>query len=492
MRIAYSLLLMLPVVCDPGVVAQRAVPPMATASELVVLTNNSPTTRYLDPQGRYAGLEYDLVEMFAREIGMKVRYLDRQPLYQILPALRDHRAHFAAAGVAMTSSRLEQFRFGPAYEYVQTVVAYNSESAAPRDVGALVGKRVEVVKGSSAIELLNESRQRYPGLSWTEMPESDSEGLLSRLSERKVDYVLTSQNSLSVAQNFHPNVARGFIIGPKVPLGWAFPKNGDPELYRLAQTFFARIAADGTLKQLIDRYYGHINRLDSMDVANFLERREDVLPHYRAMFKEAQEITDIDWRLVAALGFQESHWEPLAVSPTGVRGLMMLTSETADHMQLSDRLDPRQSIVGGAKYLLDIKEGLPPRILEPDRTWMALAAYNIGIGHLEDARILTQRRGGNPNVWVDVKKSLPLLARYDYYSTVKHGYCRGGEAVELTENIRNYFDILVRFEPPHSEGMSTLVAQKDQFSNEEPPAVRPPESPIVQSKPAATERRAAK
>jgi membrane-bound lytic murein transglycosylase F len=176
------------------------------------------------------------------------------------------------------------------------------------------------------------------------------------------------------------------------------------------------------------------------------------------MFKEAQEITGIDWRLIAALGFQESHWDPLATSPTGVRGLMMLTSDTADRMGLGDRLDPRQSILAGATYLQELKESLPPRVAEPDRTWLALAAYNIGLGHLEDARVLTQRRGGNPNLWLDVKKVLPLLARYEYYSTLKRGFCRGGEALVLTENIRNYFDILVRFEDPHSPGIGNLLA----------------------------------
>jgi membrane-bound lytic murein transglycosylase F len=461
MRTLYSILVMLPVVCDPGVIAQRPVPPITKADELVVLTRNSATTRYLDSQGRYSGLEYDLVEMFAHELGLRVRYIDRQPLYQILPSLSAKHAHLAAAGLSITRSRAEHFHFGPAYQYVQTVVAYNVDDPQPRDLRDIVGKRLEVVKGSSALELLHELKRRDPKLAWTEIPESDSEGLLTRLSEGKVDYVITNSNALDVARNFYPNVARAFTLGDKEPLAWAFPKDGDPELYRMAQLFFARISADGTLNQLIERYYGHMNRLDQMDVANFLDDRQSVLPHYRAMFKEAQEITNIDWRLLAALGFQESHWDPIAVSPTGVRGLMMLTSETADRMQLSDRLDARQSIVAGAKYLAELRESLPPRILEPDRTWRALAAYNIGLGHLEDARVLTQRRGGNPNKWIDVKKSLPLLTRYEYYSTLKHGFCRGGEALVLTENIRNYYDILARFEEPHMPAFSSLVAQKD-------------------------------
>jgi membrane-bound lytic murein transglycosylase F len=210
-----------------------------------------------------------------------------------------------------------------------------------------------------------------------------------------------------------------------------------------------RINSTGALRVLLDRYYGHIERLTQGDVVAFLQRRTTVLPQYRASFEEAQELTGFDWRLLAALGFQESHWNPLATSPTGVRGLMMLTSETADRMNVTNRLDAHQNIIAGARYLRMLKDTLPGRIPEPDRTWMALAAYNVGYGHLEDARILAQRRGLDADSWVDVRKTLPLLARSDYYTTVKRGFARGGEAVILTENVRNYYDILQRYEEPY-------------------------------------------
>ncbi len=470
MRRFYSILITLPLVFDPGVVTQRPVLPVSKTGELVVLTRNSAATRYIDSQGQYAGLEYELVEMFAREQGYRVRYLDRQPFYQVLPALAQNHAHLAAAGVAITARRLDRYLFGPSYQLAQPVVAYNTDNEAPHDLRDLEGKRLVVVKGSSAVDELQRLRRRNPRLNWTEIAEHDSEGLLSRLSEGKVDYVVADAHVLDVDRHLYPNIARGFALGDQEALAWAFPKNVDPELYHRAQEFFMRITYDGTLRQLLERYYGHVNRLDNVDVANFLERRQSVLPRYRAAFKEAQEITGIDWRMLAALGFQESHWDPLATSPTGVRGLMMLTSDTADRMQLSDRLNPRESILAGAQYLQELKDALPPRIVDPDRTWFALAAYNIGLGHVEDARVLTQRRGGNPNVWVDVKKSLPMLSRYEYYGSLKHGYCRGGEALVLTENIRNYFDILARTEEPHAPGFAGLLAGETRVPAPVPPA----------------------
>jgi membrane-bound lytic murein transglycosylase F len=126
-------------------------------------------------------------------------------------------------------------------------------------------------------------------------------------------------------------------------------------------------------------------------------------------------------------------------------------------MGVTDRLDAKQNILAGARYLKILRDTLPERIPEPDRTWMALAAYNVGYGHLEDARILAQRRGLNADSWIELRKTLPLLARSDYYSTVRRGFARGGEAVILTENIRNYYDILVRYEDPHRPLFSSFT-----------------------------------
>jgi membrane-bound lytic murein transglycosylase F len=126
---------------------------------------------------------------------------------------------------------------------------------------------------------------------------------------------------------------------------------------------------------------------------------------------------------------------------------MMLTDETADRLQIKNRLDARESIVGGARYFVLLKEGIPPRVEEPDRTWLTLAAYNVGIGHLEDARIVAQRSGLDPDKWQDVRQVLGKLQDPATYPKLKHGYARGLEALQLVDNVRNYYDILVRMEP---------------------------------------------
>jgi membrane-bound lytic murein transglycosylase F len=174
----------------------------------------------------------------------------------------------------------------------------------------------------------------------------------------------------------------------------------------------------------------------------FTSNMRKTLPNYQQLIQQVAAEYQLDWHLLAAIAYQESHWNPLATSPTGVRGMMMLTLPTARELGVQDRLDPLQSLRGGARYLKNIKRRLPQRIAEPDLTWFALAAYNIGMGHLEDARVITQRQGRDPDVWVDVMAYLPYLQKSKYYEKARYGYARGSEPVTYVQNIRHYYSIL--------------------------------------------------
>ena len=129
----------------------------------------------------------------------------------------------------------------------------------------------------------------------------------------------------------------------------------------------------------------------------------------------------------------------------GVRGMMMLTKDTAERMKITDRTDPEQSIKAGSEYLHWLIEQIPDSINNDDRIWFALAAYNMGLGHLLDARRLTKSLGGNADNWLDVKKNLPLLAEKRYYANLKYGYARGYEAVQYVENIRRYMNSIMNY-----------------------------------------------
>ena len=180
-----------------------------------------------------------------------------------------------------------------------------------------------------------------------------------------------------------------------------------------------------------------------------------LLPRYRELFQRAQEVTGIEWRLLAAIAYQESQWDPLATSPTNVRGMMMLTEDTSAQFKVTDRLDPAQSIAAGAKLVAQLKRGVPERVPEPDRTWIALSAFNVGMGHVEDARVLAQQQKLNPDSWTDLKKALPQLAKPEIAAVAKRGFARGGQAVIFVENVRAYYDLLKQFELAHKPAADT-------------------------------------
>ncbi|WP_428603884.1 membrane-bound lytic murein transglycosylase MltF [Sedimenticola sp.] len=410
--------------------------------QLIVITRNNPAT-YIREKDKIQGLEYELVEQFAAELGVEVKYVIPESFDEILPAIARGEAHFAAAGLTVTNDRELAVRFTPEYQTVTAQLVYKSGKQRPKKITDTVDGVLEVMAGSSHDAKLKKLAVQYPELNWTAQRSVESTELLNLVYEELIDYTIANSNEVALSRRFHPELKVAFNLGDEMPVAWAFPHAEDNSLYKAAKAFIKRIKEDGSLEQLLERYYGYVEKLDFVDNRTFARHMVQRLPPLIAQFKQAAEANDMDWQLLAAIGYQESHWNPEAVSPTGVKGIMMLTSATAKQMGVADRTDTAQSISGGAQYLRRVEKKLPERIQEPDRTWMALAGYNVGYGHLEDARILTQRNGGDPDKWSDVKQSLPLLAQKKYYKTVKHGFARGKEPVHYVDNIRSYYDLLV-------------------------------------------------
>jgi len=424
---------------NPPTVLQR----IQHSGELVVATRSAPTA-YFDGATGPEGFEHALVQQFARHLGVEVRYVFPPTLEALLDATARGSVHLAAAGLSVTTQRERQLDFSTPYEYVSAEVIYRRGSPRPASLDDVSAGDLHVIAGSSHEETLRELQSAdFPQLSWQSHPAAGANGLLSALDEGTIRLTVADANEADLSRRLYKHIATAFELGGPRPIAWAFPKAADESLLEAANAFITAAQQDGRLQRLHARYYGHAGRLNFVDTRDFWRHVRDRLPLYRAYFEQASAVTGIDWRLLAAIGYQESHWQPDAVSPTGVRGIMMLTQTTADQVGIQDRNDPEQSIVGGARYLHAVEKKIPARIKEPNRLWLTLAGYNIGFGHLEDARILTQRDGANPDLWLEVKQRLPRLAQKAYYRGVRHGFARGQEAVDYVDNIRNYYDLLV-------------------------------------------------
>jgi len=409
--------------------------------ELRVVTRDSPTSYTIGPNGP-SGPEYDLVQAFADELGVTLVMEPVDSISEILPKLLSGEAHMAAAGLSVTDDRRRFLSFGHPYKSVDVHLIYKLGTGKPRSIEDILDRSIEVVASSSHVDLLASLREAYPTLSWTENADIGLADLLAKVANDEIDLTVADSPDFNIQRHFYPDlrVALDLEIGDR--LAWAFPKDVADSLLARSDEFLINADRSGMLARVQDRYFGHTRKFDYVGTRNFIRHYENRLPRYRAMFEQAGLEWGVDWRLLAAIGYQESHWRSQAVSPTGVRGIMMLTQDTADYLSIDDRLDPESSIFGGARYYARQTERVADTVGEPDRMYMALAAYNVGFNHVKDARMIVEWDGGNPDSWLDIRKALPLLAQRKWYSRVPYGYARGWEPVLYVNNIRSYYNIL--------------------------------------------------
>lgn len=406
------------------------------------VTRNSPATFYYgvdEPRG----IDYELAKGYADHIGVELHMYVAENFWQIFPDVAEGKAHVGAAGLTMTAPRREIVDFSPAYQTVRQQVIYRRGTRKPNKIKDLLNGELEILAGSAYVGILEAAHRQLPQLTWLENSEVGIEELVKRVAAGEIDYTIVDSNIFDLLQHSYPDARAAFAVGPDTPIAWALPKTSDTSLRESVSAYFAELHATGELNDLLERYYfASKKEFDYVGSRAFVRHFESRLPEYKAYFLAAGERTDVDWRLLAAMAYQESHWNAAAVSPTGVKGIMMLTTRTAGMLGIEDRTDPEQSIRGGADYFVRVTKKVPERIGEPDRTWLAIAAYNVGFGHLEDARIITEIQGGDPDSWQEVRERLPLLSEPKWFERVPRGYARGREPMVYVDNVRRYYDIL--------------------------------------------------
>ncbi|WP_404341168.1 membrane-bound lytic murein transglycosylase MltF [Pseudoalteromonas mariniglutinosa] len=394
---------------------------------------------YQAPQGEQ-GFEYELAQEFADYLGVKLEMVPFFNLSDMFSRLDSGDLDLIASGLTYNTIRADHYRFGPTYRTISQKLVYKQGRERPREFADLTGNLTVLAKSSHSLAL-QQLQPQYPTLSWYETEDMDEEELLQAVIDGEIDYTLADSHTLSLFRRYHPNLSIGFSVTRNDPIAWLLRKDGDDSLYALMVPFFGEVKQNNQLYVLEEKYFGHVRQFNYVNTLAYIEAIEETLPKYQAWFE--QYAGTIDWRLLAALSYQESMWNPRAKSPTGVRGIMMLTQVTAKQVGVTNRLAPEQNIKGGAEYLTTLINRIPARIPQPDRTWFALAAYNVGWGHVNDARIITQQQGASRDKWADVKKRLPLLIKKRYYRNTKYGYARGDVAVKYVDNIRRYYDALV-------------------------------------------------
>lgn len=427
--------------------------------ELRISAVSSPLI-YIDEQHQLRGFDYELAQGFATYLGIKLKIIIRPTIEQIFEDLDNDDADIAVAGLLYNKDRLDTMKTGPSYLNVTQQLVYRKGTTRPKTFNDLKGKLV-VIAGSTHASTLKALSTQYPNLKWEESSDYTPSQLLEMVAEGEIDYTLEDSIAVSLQQRIHPKVAVAFDLRDEHAITWYMSRKHDYSLDSALLDFFNISNQNDSLARLTEKHFSHVESFDYFDTITFISAINNKLPDYQHLFeKYADTVETVDWKLLAAIAWQESHWDPLATSPTGVRGIMMLTKPTAATMGIEDRLDPEGSIKGGAAYLSYIMKRLPDSIAEDDRIWFTLAAYNMGYGHMLDVRKLTQKLGGNPDRWLDVKANLPLLTQPKYYSQLTYGYARGHEAYRYVENIRRYHQSLVGYLQSQEKKQKTLEIAK--------------------------------
>jgi membrane-bound lytic murein transglycosylase F len=459
MKLASLTILCLALVAGAGchqLSPQNEVGAIKARGELRVLIRNNATCYYEGPMG-FAGFEYELAKAFADYLGVKLVCVVTHNFKEMIPSLLRGDADLITAGFTVTEQRRRKVAFGPAYMEVQQQVVGRRGGPSPEKVADLIGHPLWINAGTSYEERLRQLKRQYPGLSWMPVSGYETEEILEMVWRGIVPLTIADSNIVAVNRRYYPQLRINFAIEKGQHLAWAVHPQHQ-YLLRTVERWFSRRETSALLQRLKEHYYGHLEVFDYVDLVKYHNRVRHRLPLYRDQFEEAAEKHGLDWRLVAAQSYQESHWDPNAVSFTGVRGMMMLTQETAETLGVKSRVDPRQSIEGGVRYLAEIHERIGDDVPEPDRTYMALAAYNVGWGHLEDARTLAERLEKDPNSWQDVSAILPLLRQKKYYRNLPHGYARGTEPVRYVDRIKTYYGILIQNTDLTRQKPETLAA----------------------------------
>jgi len=405
--------------------------------KLTILTTNLPITYYYDREDKLAGPEYEMTQAFAKTLNVEVEYKVYQSTSSVLNALRNNEGDIAAASLTVTNERKKEFDFGPVYQQVNELLVCHRNKKRIKKIADLNNLEVVVTADSSYIESL----EKYPEMSWLVDDEMNTEDLLNQVAMKNIECTISDSTLYNIERRYHTEIQDKYTLAKKSQLAWMINKNNTDLITAINHWFEQYKKHD--LAYTLEKYYGYAEIFDYVDTHKFLSRVGTRLPQYKEFFIDAAIKNNLKPSLLAAQSYQESHWNRKAKSPTGVRGIMMLTQPVAKSLGVTNRLHAEQNIYAGAKFQAKMKK-MVADVEEPDRSWLALAAYNVGRGHFRDAQGLARKLNKNPDRWAEMKQVLPLLSQKKYFKDLRYGYARGNEPVRYVSRIRNYDELLHR------------------------------------------------
>ncbi|MBF0303872.1 MAG: membrane-bound lytic murein transglycosylase MltF [Desulfamplus sp.] len=421
---------------------QTALSNILKSGKIRMLTENSPNSYYIY-RDQPMGFEYELAKEFAAFIQVELEVITPN-LDSIFSYLNMDMGDFVAAGITITETREQDMLFTQPYMDVEQKFIYHKSKLPIKSIDELPGRTIHVSSNTTYHDRMLELKNSGINIDMVVHDELATEELIRMVSdnENDVSYTVAYSHIALLNYRYYPDICIGISLYDKEHLGWAVRKSNTALSDKMIQ-FFHIIKNNGVFNRIYEKYYGHLaTNFDYPDLKAFHEDVEKRLPKYQKTIIKESERHGFDWRIIAALIYQESRFEPTARSETGVRGLMQVTEEAAKEMGITNRRDTMQNLKAGIGYLNILYKKFNDIPDNMDRMKFALASYNVGYGHVLDAQDIARRYGMNPNRWDSLNKTLPLLSKRGYYSKTKYGYARGHEPVKYIKKVFAYYDIL--------------------------------------------------
>ena len=422
-------------------------------NRVTFVTRLGPTT-YYEIKNKKFGYHYSIMREFADYLGvdLSVKVVSNITDAKKMLELRDADI-ISGWNVINTNSDIKT---SYPYNRVDYVIVSKSNIARRTNVDEkLLENDIHTIE-SQVISNSDSIKEKKPKYSYKIWRDKNIDDLLKMLYDNEIMFLFMSSDEFKILSKYYRDIKVVQRHSVNEAEYWVLPNNIGPEMQNKISDFFNYMIENNKLAIIYQNFFGQ-QQHTFVGSKIFINDLVEIFPTYEFFFKEASKLFDFDWKLIASVGYQESRWRKDAVSYTGVKGIMMLTKDTAREVGVENRIDPKNSIFGGAKYLRSIYDRIDYELDENEKKWFAIAAYNIGLGHVEDAVKLATKNGIQINKWSDIEPYILMLSQSEYYRQTKYGYAIGWETVKYVQNIKQYYDILTFLDSQDKE-----VDEKDQ------------------------------
>lgn len=429
---------------------KRSLAEIKKSGFLTVSTTYSATSYFLY-KGKPMGFEYELLESFADYLGVKLKIIVAYDIDNLLPNLKNGKVDLMAHGLTVTNERKEEVDFSNYIYLTKQVLVQKKPSnwramkwstlnkSVLHDPIDLLNKTVSVREETSYRERLEHLSSELGGMIHIDTlnGELSTDEIIKMVVDGKIKYTIADDNIAKIMQSYYPILDISVPISFSQRIAWATRKDS-PELLKELNLWLTKSKKEVDYYVIYNKYFKNKKNFKKRIKSKFYSINTNKISEYDALIKKESKKLGWDWRLVTALVYQESRFDPKAKSWTGAGGLMQIMPSTAEELGVVDRLDPEDSVAGGVEYLKNIWDKFEEAKDSLQRQKLTMASYNCGYYHVLDAQKLATKRGLDKNKWDDNVENIILdLSHKIYFSdpVVKYGYVRGIEPYNYVDQI---------------------------------------------------------